>query len=71
MASGALSRARQANVLRHWLKAAHDQQASAAQLDELLAQLADCATRGHSIHLRVGTGFVKREGARLVFTPSV
>lgn len=67
----AMSRARQANVLRHWLKATHGQQASTAQLGELLDQLAACATRGHSIHLRVGTGFVKRDGSRLVFTPSV
>jgi tRNA(Ile)-lysidine synthase len=64
-----LSRARQANVLRHWLKTAHDQQPSAAQLDELLDQVAACATRGHSIHLRAGTGFVRRDGAVLAFTP--
>lgn len=66
-----LSRARQANVLRHWLKTAHAQQPSTAQLEELLDQIAACSTRGHSIHLRAGTGFVKREGAFLVFTPSV
>jgi tRNA(Ile)-lysidine synthase len=66
-----MSRARQANALRHWLKTAHGQQASAAQLDELLAQLAACATRGHSIHIRAGQGFVRRDGGHLVFTPSV
>ena len=66
-----LARARQANVLRHWLKAVHGQQASAAQLDELLDQLAACATRGHGIRLRVGQGFVTREQDGLVFTPSV
>jgi tRNA(Ile)-lysidine synthase len=66
-----MSRARQANVLRHWLRTAHGQQPSAAQLDELLGQLAACATRGHSIHLRAGQGFVRRDGERLVFTPSV
>jgi tRNA(Ile)-lysidine synthase len=66
-----MSRARQANLLRHWLKATHAQQPSTAQLDELLDQIAACATRGHSIELRAGTGFVKRDGARLVFTPSV
>jgi len=64
-----LSRARQANVLRHWLKTVHGQQASTAQLDELLDQVAACATRGHAIHLRAGTGFVRREGQKLTFTP--
>jgi tRNA(Ile)-lysidine synthase len=66
-----LGRARQANVLRHWLKTVHAQQPSTAQLDELLDQLAACRTRGHSIHLRSGNGFVMRDGAFLVFTPSV
>jgi len=67
----AFSRARQGNVLRHWLKSAHAATPSTAQLDELLDQLAACATRGHSIHLRAGDGFVRRDGASLVFTPSV
>jgi tRNA(Ile)-lysidine synthase len=62
-------RARRANVLRYWLKSVHGQQPSTAQLDELLDQIEACATRGHSIHLRVGTGFVRRDGERLVFTP--
>ena len=66
-----MSRARRANALRYWLKSAHAQQPSTAQLGELLDQLEACATRGHSIHLRTGTGFVKRDGVRLVFTPSV
>lgn len=66
-----MTRARQANVLRHWLRTVHGQQASAAQLDELLDQVAACATRGHSIHIRMGKGFVMRDGANLVFTPSV
>lgn len=59
-----LSRPRQANVLRHWLR---QQQAtpSAAQLDQLLSQLAACTTRGHRIHLKVGTGEVRRAGAVL------
>ena len=64
-----LSSARQANVLRHWLKTAHSQQPSAAQLDELLAQVADCSTRGHRLRLKVGTGFVLRDGPRLRFEP--
>ena len=57
--------------MRTWLRTAHAEQASTAQLDELLRQLAACATRGHDIQLRVGQGFVRRDGARLVFTPSV
>jgi tRNA(Ile)-lysidine synthase len=65
----ALSVARQGNVLRHWLRIAHAQQPSAAQLDELLAQVADCTTRGHRLRLKVGTGFVLRDGPRLRFEP--
>jgi tRNA(Ile)-lysidine synthase len=67
----ALGRARQANALRHWLRTTHEAQASAAQLEELQRQLDACTTRGHDIRLRVGDGFVQRDGARLVFTPSV
>jgi tRNA(Ile)-lysidine synthase len=66
-----MSRLRQANVLRHWLKSAHAQQPSAAQLEELLAQVEACTTRGHGIRIKAGTGFVERDGTRLVFTPSV
>ncbi|HPW08590.1 MAG TPA: tRNA lysidine(34) synthetase TilS [Burkholderiaceae bacterium] len=60
-----LSRARQANALRHWLKTAHETVPSAAQLDELLDQIAACSTRGHHIHIKVGAGFVQRKGAVL------
>jgi tRNA(Ile)-lysidine synthase len=62
-----LSMPRQANVLRHWLTL---QQAtpSAAQLDQLLSQLAACTTRGHQIHLKVATGHVTRDGALLQYT---
>jgi tRNA(Ile)-lysidine synthase len=67
----ALGRERQANLVRFWLRSEHGEQASTAQLDELLRQVAACATRGHDIRLRVGHGFVQREGARLVFNPSV
>jgi tRNA(Ile)-lysidine synthase len=67
-ATRSLTRARQANLLRHWLKTAHGQQPSAAQLDELLDQVAVCATRGHDIHIKVGIGFVQRQGERLAFT---
>ena len=33
-----------------------------AQLEELLAQVADCTTRGHRIRIKVGHGFVERQG---------
>ncbi|MEY4884541.1 MAG: tRNA lysidine(34) synthetase TilS [Pseudomonadota bacterium] len=60
-----LARARQANVLRHWLKTAHGTVPSAAQLNELLDQVAACTTRGHQIRIKVGSGFVRRLGAVL------
>jgi tRNA(Ile)-lysidine synthase len=63
----ALSRDRQGNLLRHWLRAGHDTAASAAQLHELLDQVADCTTRGHGVRLRIGTGHVVRDGPRLRF----
>jgi tRNA(Ile)-lysidine synthase len=62
-----LDRPRQANVLRHWLRMAHQTHANAAQLDELLTQVAACSTRGHHIRLKVGTGFVERSGDTLAF----
>lgn len=58
-------RARQALVLRHWLRLHHSTTPSAAQLNELLDQLAACITRGHRIHLKVGSGFVQRQGQYL------
>lgn len=61
----ALSRPRQANALRHWLRQVHGTSASKAQLDELLDQLADCTTRGHHLHLKIGRGFVRRQGDTL------
>lgn len=60
-----LSRPRQANVLRHWLAACHNATASSAQLHELLDQIATCTTRGHQIRIKVGTGFVQRQGATI------
>ncbi|MDD2546608.1 MAG: tRNA lysidine(34) synthetase TilS [Burkholderiaceae bacterium] len=60
-----LSRARQANVLRHWLRRSHQTTPATAQLDALLDQIAACTTRGHRIHLKVGRGFVVRRGAGL------
>jgi len=64
-----LSRERQANLLRHWLRAAHAAAGSTAQMEELLDQVRDCATRGHAIHLKVGEGFVIRDGPRLLYRP--
>lgn len=62
-----LPRARQANALRHWLRSAHNTAPSAAQLEELLDQVADCKTRGHRIRIKVGHGFVERQGERLAY----
>jgi tRNA(Ile)-lysidine synthase len=59
-----LSEARQSNVLRHWLSLEHTQ-ASAAQLQALLLQVKACTTRGHHIDIKVGRGFVRRDGAVL------
>ena len=61
----ALSRARQGNVLRHWLRTAHATTPAAAQLEALLRQVAACTTRGHQIHLKLGRGFVVRTGELL------
>lgn len=58
----ALSRDRQSNALRSWLRMAYGVQPSAAQLAALLDQIAACSTRGHDIHLKVGAGHVRREG---------
>ena len=63
----ALSTERQANVLRHWLASVHSARPSAAQLDEMLAQVAACTTRGHRIELKVALGRVLRKGPQLVF----
>lgn len=60
-----LSRPRQANVLRHWLASTYNAVPSAAQLAELLDQIAVCKTRGHGILIKVGTGFAERRGGLL------
>lgn len=60
-----LPRARQANVLRHWLLSAAGAAPSTAQLDELLSQVARCVTRGHGISIKVSSGHVERVGGRL------
>lgn len=62
-----LSRARQANLLRHWLKQAHGVIGSEAQLHALLDVLAACTTRGHQIRIRVGQGYVVRQGELLAW----
>jgi tRNA(Ile)-lysidine synthase len=63
----ALSRARQANVLRFWLKNQHQVVPSAAQLTELMRQIAACTTRGHRIHIKVGQGYIQRQGPVLTW----
>lgn len=63
----ALPRARQANLLRHWLRQSPGGRASAAQLEELLDQVAACTTRGHSIRIKVGAGRIERAGEALAF----
>ena len=63
-----LSKARQANLLRHWLFETHRAIPSSAQLDQLLAQVATCTTRSHRIHLKIATGHVTRNGAVLQYT---
>jgi tRNA(Ile)-lysidine synthase len=65
----ALSRARQALVLRHWLRTCHATTPSTAQLNELLDQVAACTTRGHRLQLKVGQGHVLRQGPALSWTP--
>jgi tRNA(Ile)-lysidine synthase len=57
-----MSRARKANVLRYWLKSTHQVIPSTSQLHELMAQVDACTTRGHRIHIKVGQGFVRRNG---------
>ena len=59
-----LSPARQANVLRHWLKGL-GVRASQAQLQALMQQVQACTTRGHRIHIKVGEGFVHRVEDRI------
>lgn len=66
-----LSRARQANVLRHWLRQGWQAAPSEAQLSALLDQVTVCTTRGHRIHLKVAAGFVERQGPVLTYTPQL
>lgn len=64
-----LSRQRQSNVLRHWIRQEAGAAPSEAQLSELLDQVDACRTRGHDLHIRVGGGFVRRDGKCLVYQP--
>jgi tRNA(Ile)-lysidine synthase len=66
-----LSRERQGNAIRYWLRQSHGVLPSAVQLEELLDQVQACRTRGHGIRLKVGPGLVSRDGERLQYTPSV
>jgi tRNA(Ile)-lysidine synthase len=66
-----LSRARQANVLRHWLRTTHDAAPSAAQMEELLDQLDACSTRGHKIRIKVAEGLITRTGECLHYARPV
>lgn len=67
----ALSPARQANAVRHWLRQAHGVGPSEAQLQALLRQVAACTTRGHRIDLRLANGHMRRRGERLHYTPGL
>ncbi len=60
----------QVNYLRHWLKSEHQTMGSEAQMNELLSQIAACTTRGHSIRIKLGGGFVLRDGDVLRFESS-
>jgi tRNA(Ile)-lysidine synthase len=57
-----LSDVRMGNALRFWLKKSHQTTPSTAQLNQLIAQIKVCTTRGHQIHIKVGRGFVERQG---------
>jgi tRNA(Ile)-lysidine synthase len=63
----ALSPPRQANLLRHWLARQHATP-STAQLDQLMAQVMACRTRGQQIHLKVARGHVRRVGMVLHYS---
>lgn len=60
---------RQGNVLRHWLKTAHQVSPSTAQLAELQSQIANCTDRGKQLHIKVASGYVERRGDVLAYLP--
>ena len=63
-----LTRPRQANLLRHWLRVSHQVGASAAQMEELLDQIAACTTRGHDIRIKIGPGRIELHQAKLKYS---
>ncbi|MEN9383171.1 MAG: putative ATPase of the PP-loop superfamily implicated in cell cycle control [Pseudomonadota bacterium] len=65
----ALSRARQGNLLRYWLKTGWNATPSDKQLQEALHQLGACTTRGHRIRIKVAQGWLIRQGALLTYQP--
>jgi tRNA(Ile)-lysidine synthase len=62
-----LPEAVQTNYLRHWLKTQHHTMGSETQMKELLCQIQACTTRGHQIRIKLGGGFVLRDGDVLRF----
>lgn len=66
-----LSRARQANLLRHWLRLHWQAGPSEAQLEQALDQIAACTTRGHRIRLKLASGHLLREGQWLRYQPPI
>ena len=65
----ALSPARRVNVLRYWLREHCHTTPSTAQMEALVPQIVACTTRGHRLHLKVGSGFVVRERDGLAWQP--
>lgn len=61
----ALSEARRANVLRHWLRQEYGVAAQHSQMQELHRQIMACTTRGHQIHIKLAGGFVQRQNGHL------
>jgi tRNA(Ile)-lysidine synthase len=57
-----LSDARLSNVIRFWLKTTHQTTPNTAQMSQLVDQIKACTTRGHHIHIKVGRGYVERQG---------
>lgn len=65
-----LSPARQANILRHWLRSDHCVAPREAQLTELLKQVAACQTRGHRLNLKIADGYIVRNADALQYLPA-
>jgi tRNA(Ile)-lysidine synthase len=63
-----LSTARQSLVLRHWLKHTHQTTPSTVQLAALLSQIEACTTREHRLDLKLGRGYISRQGAVLAWS---